>query len=98
MPKQVEAWQCDYCPKRYVFKASAKRHEKTCIFNPENKACITCEHSFYKAPDSEPGCKVGMIKQGGAWTKGCQLHKYQGHVGIDYEDGFNCDDYIGDDY
>lgn len=102
MPKQVEAWQCDFCKKRYVSKANARRHEKTCIFNPENKACITCEHSFYKAPEADPGCKIGKIGPGGRWTKGCPYHKYQGCTGIgmdeDFGEGYTYQEYLREDY
>lgn len=102
MPKQVEAWQCDYCKRRYSTKGNTRRHEKTCIFNPANKACITCSHSFYKVTDSEPGCKDGRIGIGEPWKRGCQYHKYQGGVGIDmdedFEEGCTDGDYIMNDY
>lgn len=102
MPKQIEAWQCDYCKKRYASKPNARRHEKTCIFNPDCKACITCEHSFYKAPDADPGCKIGKIGPGGRWIKGCHIHKYQGCIGIDMDEdfgeGYTYEDLKRDDY
>lgn len=83
MPEKIEAWQCDFCDRKYTTKSNAKRHEKVCIFNPEVKACITCEHSYYKWPGSKPGCREGLIKRGGNWTMHCPNHKYQGYVGID---------------
>ena len=42
--KEIKAYQCDYCKKYYKHKSSAKRHEKICFYNPENRACITCDN------------------------------------------------------
>ncbi len=42
--KEIKAYQCDYCNKYYKHKSSAKRHEKICFYNPENRACITCDN------------------------------------------------------
>lgn len=40
--KEIKAYQCDFCKKYYKHKSSAKRHEKICYYNPNNKACLTC--------------------------------------------------------
>jgi len=42
--EEITAYACDYCRKFYKSKSSAKRHEKTCYHNPNNRACLTCKH------------------------------------------------------
>lgn len=44
MCHQITRFQCDFCDKHYSAKASAKKHEKKCFYNPEMKACATCRH------------------------------------------------------
>ena len=43
MPKRVLAWQCDYCGKLKKTELIARRHEKSCIKNPNRKNCIDCK-------------------------------------------------------
>lgn len=40
--KEIKAYQCDYCDKYYKHKSSARRHEKQCFRNQDNRACLTC--------------------------------------------------------
>ncbi len=60
--KKITAYQCDFCPKHYLYKSSAVRHEKRCYLNPQNKACLTCgnylrsRNTVYVPPyDGNPG-------------------------------------------
>lgn len=46
MPKQVTAYQCEYCAMTSATKASVTRHEKkSCRENPNRRSCHTCKHS-----------------------------------------------------
>lgn len=40
--EQVTAWKPKCCNKAYLYKGNARRHEKNCPYNPDNKACATC--------------------------------------------------------
>lgn len=42
--EEVKAYKPKCCNKAYLHKASARRHEKRCFFNPDNKACVTCKN------------------------------------------------------
>ena len=35
MPKEVKAFKCNYCPRVYLTKAAANRHEFFCFKNSE---------------------------------------------------------------
>lgn len=38
-------YRCDHCPKHYLSKGAAERHEQFCRRNPNNKhRCFGCEH------------------------------------------------------
>jgi hypothetical protein len=45
MPNQVTMYECSYCyRRRYSHESSAKQHEKKCFWNPERRACASCDH------------------------------------------------------
>lgn len=43
--EQVSAWKPKCCNKTYLYKGNARRHERRCAFNPDNKACATCGYN-----------------------------------------------------
>ena len=54
---EITMFLCEYCKKkRYIHKCSAKRHEKECYWNPNYKACMTCQN--YLNPDEITQFKV----------------------------------------
>lgn len=76
--KQVTAYACEFCPPRkrkiYLSESSAKRHEKGCFLNPENRACASCGLNdwnrlcIYRAGRSEENPK-GLRKNCPMWRK-----------------------------
>lgn len=45
MAKEIKAWLCDFCTKKYYrVKGSSVRHERHCFFNPVTKACASCKN------------------------------------------------------
>lgn len=44
--EEIKAWKPMCCKKAYMTKGNARRHEKKCPRNPENKACATCGHNY----------------------------------------------------
>lgn len=65
-----QVFMCDYCPnyKREVLtEEEAIEHEKTCVWNPQNKSCWTCKYDgtvYYETSDS-------MGKSFTQSTRGC---------------------------
>lgn len=48
MPIAVTVWKCEHCLKRRLAsKSKIKKHEKECWYNPELKACTTCNHDEF---------------------------------------------------
>lgn len=39
---EIKAYKPSCCPKAYIHKGSAIRHEKKCFKNSNNKACLSC--------------------------------------------------------
>ena len=55
--REVTVYECEHCNKRkYAYKASAKRHENKCYWNPKTKSCMTCKH--YICPDESTEFQV----------------------------------------
>lgn len=56
MPKQVTAWQCEYCHMVSLSKVSVLRHERNSC--KRNRACAICAHfgpkNNYLGSDFEP--------------------------------------------
>lgn len=52
MPRQVKAWACAYkCGHRVsTRRESIEWHERTCLSNPERRACETCTHGDWIRP------------------------------------------------
>lgn len=50
-----EIYECEHCnKKRLINKTQMKKHEDICWFNPQNRACLTCEHFEYQPSYYEP--------------------------------------------
>ena len=62
MAEEITAYMPKCCRKAYLSKYSAVRHEKKCMKNPDNRACITCKHfesgSDFDVHDELPGSPV----------------------------------------
>ena len=44
--KKITAYECEYgCGKYLKTKASIIKHEITCFYNPDRKACQSCGHN-----------------------------------------------------
>lgn len=39
-------WKCDYCCTTDVNKDKIETHEITCVFNPSNRLCYTCDNHY----------------------------------------------------
>ena len=55
--REIKAYHCDYCVKYYKHKSSAQRHEKKCFYNPNNKACLSCEDFITDYADEDYSIK-----------------------------------------
>ncbi len=44
MPKQVQAWKCNYCNAVTLDAQEARRQEEECLFNPAHECCDNCVH------------------------------------------------------
>lgn len=61
--EQIEAWKPKCCNKVFLYKGNARRHERNCPHNPDNKACATCGHNYAESetkyippyPGNNPG-------------------------------------------
>jgi hypothetical protein len=72
MAKRVIAYACEHGCRRRVLtsKRAMERHEEICFYNPERRACITCEH-FECYEDSNGMEHTTYLEQ---WTvRGCTL-------------------------
>lgn len=57
MPREVEAWQCEYCGEYFECEWECEGHEDGCCENPDNKpACYRCERCTKEGYYS-PECK-----------------------------------------
>lgn len=92
--EEVKAYKPKCCKKAYLLKSSAVRHEKNCIYNPDNKACATCIHRIKESqtvyvrpyPCNNPGDNDYDV-----FCDYCEvLEQIMGTAGasVDYE--FNC--------
>lgn len=44
MAEKISAYKPKCCSKAMMTKGSALRHERNCLRNPDNKACMTCSY------------------------------------------------------
>lgn len=76
--KQV--YQCDFCCETHEIQKVMERHEKLCVFNPENIPCYSCEHQFNSIYDSSYECKINHkffrdVREG---YRKCEVYKPEG--------------------
>lgn len=43
--EEITAWKPKCCNKVFLSKGNARRHERNCSYNPDNKACATCGYN-----------------------------------------------------
>lgn len=61
--EEVSAWKPNCCNKAFLSRGNARRHERNCSYNPDNKACATCGYNSEEsntvyvrpAPGNNPG-------------------------------------------
>lgn len=71
--KQV--WKCDHCSDTNEDKEVIEDHEKECNFNPKNKFCYTCKHSYedgYPIGGHYAGCEIKLNAQKGESDGNCK--------------------------
>jgi hypothetical protein len=39
-------WKCDHCSQTNADKDKIEKHEVSCIFNPSNRHCYTCDNHY----------------------------------------------------
>ena len=39
-------WKCDHCSSADVDRSKIEEHEITCVFNPFNRHCYTCDNKY----------------------------------------------------
>lgn len=55
----IQVWKCEFCYNTSSDTDKILEHESKCSFNPINRNCHTCEHSFENGWDGyhEAGCE-----------------------------------------
>lgn len=38
----TQVWQCGFCNETQQNRGKIKKHEKECMYNPDNRICLTC--------------------------------------------------------
>jgi len=64
--KEMKAYQCSFCRFYKKTKVSVLNHEKHCFYNPENRACATCQHNildFLLSEDDNVLTKVNVCQK-----------------------------------
>jgi len=57
------SYGCNSCGRIFTTLEEAEKHSKKCIFNPENKGCLTCKHNIHDdhRNRSDGGCNYEYI-------------------------------------
>ena len=57
MPIKVSTWKCANkgCRKRDSNKGRMSEHEARCMFNPDRRACPTCDHDMTQEAEEDTG-------------------------------------------
>lgn len=45
--REVKAYQCDYCGKKYHSKSAMIKHENNCFYNEANETCGSCIYNDF---------------------------------------------------
>lgn len=64
----VIRWRCTNpgCRKSYASRSRAREHAAICPKDPDNRACLTCQHFHdgeaggWEYPGSDPSCNKGL--------------------------------------
>lgn len=68
-------YKCYYCDNEYRSKRECRKHEKTCIYRPDMRACETCGYrSLMKFP-SRYVCSKGVLKKDEFHKAKCEVWK-----------------------
>ena len=59
MARRVLAWECRHCGAIKKTENICRRHEITCLKNPDARNCILCQHSIAKSGTRELLCQKG---------------------------------------
>ena len=75
--KTVTAYRCEFHPRAKILatERAMKRHESTCIHNPANRTCATCEHDYSEPGDPEFGDMGSAGCSEGARDPDVRLHR-----------------------
>ena len=73
MVYEITAYKCDYCGKIYQSKPGATGHEKKCFWNPEKRACASCDYNSSitrkcSALDKDLSVKGSLTSNCDFWT------------------------------
>jgi hypothetical protein len=61
--KEITAYQCDHCAYTKPKRAAAKRHERTCYYNPATRSCATCGNFSVIYSEYDVYMGDGMVDQ-----------------------------------
>ena len=70
----IEVFKCDHCSHFTQDAEEMRLHEGKCSFNPTNKKCWSCKHSFedgYPISGSMRGCELKLNVRIGEEIGGC---------------------------
>ena len=56
--KTIKAFQCSFCGYYKKTKMSVFVHEKTCYYDPANKACASCSENIFREDHLETDTEV----------------------------------------
>jgi hypothetical protein len=62
--KEIKAFQCEYCLRKYLSKQACGNHELICWHNPINRKCPACcnlseDGNYCELPGNEQKIKFG---------------------------------------
>ncbi len=70
----IQVWKCEYCLNTSLDSNKILNHEPKCYWNPINRNCHSCEHSFENGWDGchEPGCNKNLNADKGEQFGNCE--------------------------
>ena len=76
----ITVFKCDYCTHFTQDKEEMRLHELKCSFNPINKKCYSCKHSYedgYPISGHSPGCEIGLDAYKGEKEGNCKGYEVE---------------------
>jgi hypothetical protein len=72
--KEITAYLCEHCEKKiYRHKSSIQGHEKQCNWNPDNRACASCDNQddkrFCLATGANLNIKTELRRNCDSWSQ-----------------------------